>query len=387
MNFIRRDITRLQKTLDHRADSEHEQTLIRIGISVLMLVWFAIAPHTGLLTNEKSVTNASFLFVILYLAISCLSFLSVLKRPEVNVNRRILWMIIDPIILGVIFIAAGAVAIPLMFVFIWLPIDNGFRYGRRYLYFSLALSFVAFGYILCNEKFWENHVLIGAGIAFEMALLCSYTTIPLKRLNDANERLCMMATRDPLTNLANRHLFIEHLKNAIALTERNEKYCACVFIDLDGFKKVNDNYGHAVGDLLLIEVARRIKGCLRDTDLVARLGGDEFAVAAQCFQVPVDAVMVSERILKSLQSINDINGNPVSISGSIGVSWYQYNERFEMSVDALIDNADNAMYEAKRAGKNRMRVVGPDGIITVPDLVIPKNILTSTGEQQRRRNE
>jgi diguanylate cyclase (GGDEF)-like protein len=252
-------------------------------------------------------------------------------------------------------------------MFVWLPIDNGFRYGRRYLFGSLAVSLLMLSIVVEKQYYWNGHVIVAAGLLLEVLLVCSYTAMPFGRLNAAHEKLAKMATRDPLTGLANRQLFIDHLQNAMALTERNGKYCACVFIDLDGFKRVNDTHGHATGDSLLMEVSKRITGSLRETDLVARLGGDEFAVTAQCFHVPVDAIMVSGRILKAVSTITEVSGIPVEISASVGVSWYQFEEGKEISVDTLIDNADKAMYAAKRAGKNRIRVVGPDGQVREPE--------------------
>jgi diguanylate cyclase (GGDEF)-like protein len=382
MNIFLRDLTRMKKTLSHRADSEHEQTLIRIGIAALMLMWFLLAPYTGLVEGGNRNQEMTLLAVSLYFAVAGMSFLNVLKHPEVSVKRRIFWIVVDPLIFGLLFSAAGNLAIPLLFVFIWVPIDNGFRYGSKYLFASLALCMSIVIGIVSLEQYWSTHQVLGAAMLLEIGFLCAYTSIPIRRLNEANDRLAMMATRDPLTNLANRHLFIEHLQNAMALTERNERYCACVFIDLDGFKKVNDTHGHAIGDLLLIEVSRQIKASLRDTDLVARLGGDEFAVAAQCFQVPVDAVMVSGRILKALTTIKDIDGCTVSISGSIGVSWYQFSEGNEMSVDTLIDNADIAMYAAKNAGKNCIRVVGPNGDVTDPEALKKTIAQSSAGDEK-----
>lgn len=366
MKILMHDFNRLRKTLRHRADSEHEQAMVRIGMVAMMTIWFMLAPHTGLIGDDGLKSGHAVTYALMYLVVAAMTFLMLLRRPEVNPRRRIFWLVADPVIFGSIFLVAGKAAVPLSFIFVWLPIDNGFRFGRKYLFASLSISLFMLGMVVHKQYYWGGHAIIAAGILLEVLLVCTYTAIPIGRLNAANVKLVKMATRDPLTGLANRQLFIDHLQNAMALTERNGKYCACVFIDLDGFKQVNDTHGHAIGDLLLNEVSKRITGSLRETDLVARLGGDEFAVTAQCFHIPVDAIMVSGRILKSISTIQEIAGKKVDISASIGVSWYQYSEGCTMSVEALIDHADKAMYAAKKGGKNCIRVVGIDGFVKEP---------------------
>ena len=163
-------------------------------------------------------------------------------------------------------------------------------------------------------------------------------------------RLDKEASYDPLTHLPNRRLINDRLKQAIALAERNSKKVAILFIDLDGFKKVNDTHGHHVGDWLLIEVSARIQYCLRATDTVGRLGGDEFVVIIA--DVEQNAELVANKIRTTLKEpfVMD-NGVVLNISSSIGVAIYLQHANNQTM---LMECADKAMYEAKKRGRNKV---------------------------------
>ena len=163
-------------------------------------------------------------------------------------------------------------------------------------------------------------------------------------------RLDKEASYDQLTRLPNRRLINDRLKQAIAFTERAKKKMAILFIDLDGFKKVNDIYGHHIGDWLLIEVATRIQYCLRATDTVGRLGGDEFVVVLP--DIDHNADDVANKIRTTLQEpfVMD-NGVVLKISSSIGVAIYLQDADNQTM---LMECADKAMYEAKKRGRNKV---------------------------------
>ena len=164
------------------------------------------------------------------------------------------------------------------------------------------------------------------------------------RLLDREDELRRLAMHDALTALPNRALFRERLDEADPDQPR-----AVFFIDLDGFKAVNDGLGHSAGDRLLVEVARRLMQCARAGDTVARLGGDEFAILAATSA----AAPFAERIVTSLRAPFDIDGQPVTISCSVGVA---VTDAGPTDAERLIHAADEAMYVAKAAGKNRYTV-------------------------------
>jgi diguanylate cyclase (GGDEF)-like protein len=157
-----------------------------------------------------------------------------------------------------------------------------------------------------------------------------------------------MATYDELTGLYNRRMFSSHLEHSIALAKRNKKNFAILLFDLDGFKNVNDSLGHKSGDILLQEIASRVKSVIREVDIFARLGGDEFAILTENV-ASVDALsLLAKRILEAVEKEVTIAGQSFTISASIGVSYCQ---EYELSAEQLVKNTDAAMYDAKGAGK------------------------------------
>ncbi|MCE5312037.1 MAG: diguanylate cyclase [Nitrospiraceae bacterium] len=167
------------------------------------------------------------------------------------------------------------------------------------------------------------------------------------------KQLQQMAHYDMLTNLPNRTLFSDRFQQALTLAKRNDKLLAIMFIDLDRFKPVNDTYGHRVGDLLLQEVALRIKGCIRESDTVARVGGDEFIALLQNIRGAQEAKAVAEKIRDTLYQPYNISGHVLDISSSIGIAVFPENGKDETE---LSRNADMAMYDAKKKGRNAVQL-------------------------------
>lgn len=174
-------------------------------------------------------------------------------------------------------------------------------------------------------------------------------------LEKQSARLAQLATVDTLTGLINRGQLMTQLNRALQRAQRRQGIVVVMFIDLDGFKKVNDTYGHASGDLVLKEVAIRVQRHLRKVDSFARLGGDEFVILLEQIEAKEGAMKVAEQALQEIQSIKQINGRAVAISGSIGISSIFGPACADHSADVLLNHADHAMYEAKQAGKGCIR--------------------------------
>ena len=166
----------------------------------------------------------------------------------------------------------------------------------------------------------------------------------------ANARLQFLAQYDALTGLPNRTLFSDRLCMALARAAGDGVSLALLYIDLDDFKPVNDNFGHAAGDLLLQEVASRIQACVRDSDTVGRIGGDEFTVLLGAIRTPEDAARVAEHIRAAIREPVMLPGHSAQVSPSIGIAVYP-----DHGTDSnqLARNADAAMYAAKHGGGNR----------------------------------
>ncbi len=169
-------------------------------------------------------------------------------------------------------------------------------------------------------------------------------------------KLKQMAYYDELTDLPNRNLIQKHLKKTLARSRRHEYSFAVMFIDLDGFKAVNDKLGHECGDLLLVEVAERLNNLVREEDLTGRLGGDEFIIVFEETNAN-EVEQIAERIIASASKPYIINDNEANISPSIGISLYPKDGD---DIETLIKNADKAMYYAKNNGKNSYKFYSPD---------------------------
>ncbi len=177
----------------------------------------------------------------------------------------------------------------------------------------------------------------------------------------AEEEIYSLAYYDTLTRLPNRRLLLDRFGLAIAASQRSGSYGAVLFLDLDKFKILNDTLGHGYGDLLLVEVARRLKDCARAVDTVARLGGDEFVLLVE--EIGIDAHEASQKVALFAEKIRAALTRPYLLKGheyhgspSIGVCLYRGNEE---TVESILKHADMAMYQAKEAGRNAVRFFDP----------------------------
>jgi len=173
---------------------------------------------------------------------------------------------------------------------------------------------------------------------------------------DAQQKFQHLAHHDPLTGLPNRILFDQRLQYAIEQAMRNEQRCLLLFLDLDGFKVINDTLGHAVGDELLRVVGDRLRGVLRSSDTIARLGGDEFVILAGSFNLDY-ATLLADKILDQLRIPVAVSGESLSVTGSIGIAVYPDNGTDSQE---LMRAADMAMYTAKAEGRNRYHFYAED---------------------------
>jgi diguanylate cyclase (GGDEF)-like protein len=178
------------------------------------------------------------------------------------------------------------------------------------------------------------------------------TNVFTHSLKSVNETLQYQATHDALTGLPNRYLLSERIQHAIDVADRSKMRFALYFIDLDGFKAINDSMGHNIGDQLLKRIANRLSVTLRKEDTVARLGGDEFVVLVEKVADSTNAAHIAEKLFDCFQSEFELDDTGISISSSIGISLYPENG---VTSDALLSHADAAMYEVKASGRNSYR--------------------------------
>jgi len=171
-------------------------------------------------------------------------------------------------------------------------------------------------------------------------------------VSQLNGQVLRMATYDMLTDLPNRRTLTERMENAVTIARRNNGIFAVLFLDLDGFKMINDSLGHSAGDEVLKAFAQRLLQCVRGGDTVARLGGDEFVVLLTGIQSAADADLMAASVIERMLKGVWTDGQPLQVVPSVGISLYPQDGD---NVEALIKNADAAMYEAKRGGRGTYR--------------------------------
>lgn len=204
-----------------------------------------------------------------------------------------------------------------------------------------------------GEVYWEEARVAPVKDAAGCVTHYVAVKIDITERKRAYERIAYMAHHDALTDLPNRALFFERVAQGLALARRNQARLALLFIDLDRFKSINDAHGHAVGDRVLQEAARRMSGCVRQSDTVGRLSGDEFVVLLLEVSDAAGAVQVADKIGQALRQPFIVDGKTLFLSSSIGVALYP-----EHGDDAitLAKCADWAMYCAKESGRDNVRV-------------------------------
>jgi diguanylate cyclase len=221
--------------------------------------------------------------------------------------------------------------------------------------------------------------VVGLVIVRQLVTLMDNTRL-LRQVTESQRQLAHQAFHDPLTGLANRALFLGRLTEAVAVRDRGRRPLILLFVDIDGFKTVNDNFGHGAGDAVLRTVAERLLVNMRDGDLVARLGGDEFSVLLDSDNGDDNGVgdtsdgdgtgarQISQRLLDTLCAPQVVRGRDLCISASIGtVSLAAFDP--DLTPDELLRRADEAMYAAKRRGKGALVIYGEphvDGRTPVP---------------------
>jgi two-component system cell cycle response regulator len=203
---------------------------------------------------------------------------------------------------------------------------------------------------------------------FDMAevLMRVHNLLEVRLLHDAarsyGKTLEALALQDPLTGLANRRFLAERMRIALAHGRKNKSAMAVVYLDLDGFKHINDRLGHGAGDALLKMVAERLVAAVREEDTVARLGGDEFMIALWHVSSADNAALVASKVIDVVSHPYEIEGDTVSITTSVGVSVYPAHGE---DAKSLMESADLALYEAKHAGKNAYRIAKRAGLPAV----------------------
>ncbi len=277
------------------------------------------------------------------------------NRIVIGISLIMLYGIIFPFLYNLPFIQRLAINLAIMPILGWSLLFGwvgGLIIGLLIPFINIALLFLLGDsdyYLNQSLSFWAVHMFYAlVGILFG-AIQC----IKQEKVNKAfvkvntDKRLHYLATHDPLTRLPNRTLLFDRMQHAMSVSERRKKLMGVMFIDMNNFKMVNDNFGHATGDKILIIIAERLQSCLRESDTVARLGGDEFVVLLEGIQSQQAITQAGQKILDYIVKPILIGEVTFSISASIGVSLYPWDSN---KIETLLEYADEAMYRAKSKG-------------------------------------
>lgn len=217
--------------------------------------------------------------------------------------------------------------------------------------------------VICNRAksgklYWVDTAIVPMKDATGQVARYISIRIDITERKQAEQEMQHMATHDTLTGLANRTMLRDRIEQALATVQRTGDRVAVLFIDLDQFKAINDSLGHSVGDRLLVEVAARLKSCVRSEDTVARQGGDEFIVFMPRIRTAQDAAGLAEKLLQLLATPFQIGEHALRIGCSIGIAVYPHDGA---DVDSLLKHSDAAMYQVKASGRNGYRFYSGSG--------------------------
>ncbi len=365
-------------------DEEKTRQAMLINVISLMCIAFALVVMAGAVFGGTTPTST--LIIDLFACVMFLQFLRWLRNGRVALARAGL------VLFGLVYITGatasiGTIRTPTAAILVFWILMTGSLYDLRgILVGTAAASLSVLGLIVAENRGWLRQPFQGVGVTqwITFTALFGFTSgltyyltqgtkkalllaeKEIERRRQMEDQIRQMAFYDPLTKLLNRRLLIDRLSQTIASSKRSTVYGALIFVDLDDFKSINDTHGHATGDLLLVEVARRLTNCVREIDTVARFGGDEFILminelAADDVASRAQADIVAQKIQSAMSqpfpahvSIAGSAGVTFDISctASIGVTVFSGNE---VSQDAVIGRADAAMYQAKKEGSNLVR--------------------------------
>ena len=334
---------------------QHEiiQAYVRIlFISILLLsIFYTINSDYKQLIE---VPNHASYYAFIFLIVAVLHLVGLKELPNQNISLRkyfILFIDIVSITLGVwVFDENGIVFNPL---YLWIIIGYTIRFGKTFFPISLIGTYIAITILAIYHPFWINNFSLIISVIIAVTVIPLFVVKLQEEISKKNIELEFLlnkmehqANHDSLTALPNRHYFYSRLHEFI----KENNHFALLFIDLDGFKEVNDEFGHEQGDNVLQEVAKRLKEGFGNDHFIARLGGDEFV----CIYNKINHKQLSLLVKNLLQDIVKPYGDDHNISGisaSIGISQYPLDTKDSFE---LKNFADRAMYKAKRNGKNQM---------------------------------
>ena len=337
-------------TLHTSLSEELRQSRARLGVGVIA---------SSIFTVLFWLNHVTVLTVLLVWSALLFSYAWYLKVRAANQNshwRRRSVVFFDIFVVSSALYLGEAWGSLFYFLYLWIVVGNGIRFGRRALLEAMSMGLVGFTIVLQITPFWQSNAQIGYGLLAGVIILPLFYLDLIKRLHDLNDQLntelrnaTYAATHDAMTGLYNRSYFFDTIDRKLVSDGHSAAALAVVFVDLDGFKAVNDTCGHHCGDELLKRIADKLKSLSGEGDVIARLGGDEFDLLLDGAGVG-EAEDFARRVIREVDIPLSLSDGDVSVTASIGISLCG---RDGHDADSLVRAADSAMYQSKNSGKNR----------------------------------
>jgi diguanylate cyclase (GGDEF)-like protein len=337
---------------DQEADADRDLSQAMVRLSILGLCW-AYLYGGYFLSDWHTRPNANLVLMlgIGYLLYSLLIWQWVIRYPGPNPYRRGLNILTDIAVVTLAMYLLGDMGVVFFPLLLSITMDNGLRYGIRYLFFAQITGVTAFILVALFSEYWRVNPEFAVGLLIGLMALPLLYAIQTRRLFQLNERLQSelafaryAAQHDGLTGLPNRAQFTERLELEVKRSRRTGESFALMYIDLDGFKQVNDTLGHQFGDDLLAAFSARLGEIVRETDLAARVGGDEFAIVLPTIDTRAGLEQFSQRLKLAIREPYAVQGRDTCVNASIGVALFPDDAH---NLDDLIRVVDLRMYEDK----------------------------------------
>ena len=336
---------------NNQKNEELSQAIARLVISSIVVVSFISLIIAGQQPNASAVNLgvASLVFSAIWVVL-------IARKPGSFPFRRYIAIISDITVVSLAIHLLDDWGGILYALYLWVILGNGMRFGQYYLRIAYVLGVIGFSLVLFYTPYWHGNLALSSGLLLGIIVLPLFYATLIGRLHNLNEKLSVeldrstfAATHDGMTSLVNRSYFVKRLEEEIQRSTRYGNMFCVIYIDLDDFKFINDNYGHLQGDAVIIELADRLNNTIRKTDIAARMGGDEFAMILLSMEVREDIENFSRKLVKNLSQPIQLGSFEYKPSASVGVSVFP---SCGDTVNDLIVAADKAMYISKSKGKN-----------------------------------
>ncbi|TXH53130.1 MAG: GGDEF domain-containing protein [Burkholderiaceae bacterium] len=333
-------------------DGEGGQAALRVALALFVLGCYGVAQLTGMFGDLRVALQC----VGGYLLFACLWCLIVAGEVGSERARLLTVIMLDEFAFCLVMWRGEEATAVLAWLPIFMSLGNGLRFGMRIALYSASLAAACMSAVFISVPYWQQYGAASIGMVLAAVIVPVYGVALARKLDERRREAerradeAEAATRtDQLTRAANRAGFMKAMARVVD-EAKSSGMAACVFyIDLDGFKSVNDQVGHHAGDRVLVEVAEALRACVRSTDVVGRLGGDEFAIVARGMSDRRDAEALAEKIAVAVRAI-EIHRAGLQLGASIGICMLP-NAAVSAPQDA-IDAADQAMLSVKKTSKN-----------------------------------